>query len=577
MTSSADSIDIVQDPALREQNWKPKYRKKFRTLVLRNRLLNMYNWLDILADLFENRVIMYLTREIDYGFFRGKAITYRTALRFVNRIGNALLSMGVRPGDRVAMITTNRFELAMAYFAAMKIGAIVVPLNSMLRQREIRYVVEDCGAEWLITDRQIYAASIQDPSTLPTISHWIMLTRREVPEGFESLSEWMSRSSDELEPVLRDPTTEIAILYTSGTTGYPKGAVLTEEGFSRLVRRLSRMTGVLPPTNRYLGIYIVPLAHVMGYVLMISIFAMGVPAVFLSTFDPQEVLETIQNCRGSFFIGVPTMYTMLLQANPEKYDLSSMKVWGSAADAFPAEHVETLKKFGGVRILGRRILPPLVFEGYGQVETTGITCMLRHPFFSGKREPGCVGKPVRHVKARLVDEKLKDVPPGQPGELLVKGPRVMKEYWNSPEMNAEAFRDGWFRTGDIMRRGRDGRLYFVDRDKDMIKVGGYSVFSKEVEKEMLEHPMIAEVAVIGVPDPVKGQKPVAVVRLKPGEKISSEELVDWGKENIAPYKAPREVILVEAMPYGTTLKIDKKELRKRYSQTMASNERTGSV
>ncbi len=569
MKTTPVSTAYHEEPQYRERNYKPRYWKKFKTLVIRNRLLNMANWLDILADVYQDRIIIYMRKEIDYGFFRGKAISYRAALQFVNRMGNAFLQMGLRPGDRVAMITTNRIELALAYFAAMKVGAIVVPLNSMLRPREIRYVVEDCGARWLIADRQIYMASIQDPSALPSISHWIMLTRREVPSGFQSLSQWMTRSSPNLSPVKRDPNAEIAILYTSGTTGYPKGAVLTEEGFGRIVRRMARIGAVVPSTNRYLGIYIVPLAHVMGYVVMLSIFALGIPAVFLGTFDPHEVLKTIQDCRGTFFMGVPTMYTMLLHANPEQYDLSSMRVWGSAADAFPSEYVEIFKRFGGIRLFGRRILPSIVFEGYGQVETTGITCMMRHPFFFGKRAPGCVGKPVRHMKARLVDETLVDVPKGTPGELIVKGPRVMKGYWNSVELNAKAFHDGWFRTGDIMRQDRRGRFYFVDRDKDMIKVGGYSVFSKEVEEEMLQHTKIAEVAVLGMPDPVKGQKPFAVVRLKPGEKISEGELVDWAKENIAPYKAPRKIFIVEEMPYGPTLKIDKKELRRRFGEPAA--------
>lgn len=549
------------------ENTKPFYFKKLIKTLFTYKKLNTSNWIDILAGIYGERRIFFLEKEIDYGFFRGSALSYLDILKFVNRMGNALKALGVKRGDRVAFITMNRLELALAYFAGMKIGAVVVPLNAMYRANEIKYVVENAEAETLITDRAVFNASIVDPSNFPTVKKWVMLTREEVPEGFYSLSQLMLESGDILEPITKDPDEIVAILYTSGTTGYPKGAILHEEAFARTIQRFALLAGFFPTFNRFLGLYVVPLAHVMGYVIMLAMVSMGLPCLFMSRFDPEEALQKMEKYGVRVFIGVPTMYAMLSLAGASKYDLSKMKVWGSAADALPREYLEEFRRYGGIRIFGKQIIPPLFFEGYGQVETTGITALYIHPFFFRKwreKPHGCVGKPTRQMEVKIVDENWNEVKVGEAGELIVRGPRVTKGYWKADELNKIAFRDGWFRTGDIMRMDKKGRLYFVDREKDMIKVGGYSVFSKEVEEEMMGNSKIAEVAVIGIKDKIKGQKPIAIVRLKPGEKATEDELLEWAKKNIAPYKAPRKVIIVNEMPYGATLKIDKKALRKQF-------------
>lgn len=549
------------------ENTKPFYLKKlFKVLRSYNRF-NTSNWLDILADIYGDRKIFFLEKELDYGFFKGSAFTYKDMLKFVNRMGNVFKELGVKRGDRIAFITMNRLELAFAYFAGMKIGAVVVPLNAMYRAPEIKYVVENAEAEILVTDRQVFSASIEDPSRFPSVKKWVMLTREEVPQGFYNLAEMMKDASENLDPIDKLPDEIVAILYTSGTTGYPKGAILHEEAFAREIKRFALIAGIVPTFNRFLGLYVVPLAHVMGYVVIIAMCSMGLPCIFMSRFDPVEALQMMEKYGVRAFIGVPAMYAMLSISGANKYDLSKMKVWGSAADALPTEYLEEFMKYGGIRIFGKQILPPLFFEGYGQVETAGITSIYIHPLLFRrwrKKKPGCVGKPVRGMEVKIVDENWNEVKVGEAGELIVRGPRVTKGYWKGDELNRSAFRDGWFRTGDIMRMDKRGRLYFVDREKDMIKVGGYSVFSKEVEEEMMANPKIAEVAVIGVKDRIKGQKPIAVVRLRPGESATEEELLDWAKKHIALYKAPRRIIIVDEMPYGATMKIDKKVLRKQY-------------
>jgi long-chain acyl-CoA synthetase len=549
------------------ENTKPFYLKKLFKVLFAYNKFNTSNWIDILSGIYGDRKIFFLEKELDYGFFRGSSFTYKDMLKFINRMGNAFKELGVKKGDRIALITMNRLELAFAYFAGMKIGAVVVPLNAMYKPHEIKYVVENAEADVLVTDRQVFNASIVDTKMFPSIKKWIMLTREEVPEGFYSLSELMLNASEKLDPIEKSPDDIVSILYTSGTTGYPKGAILHEEAVARTIKRMALFGGMFPTINRFLGLYVVPLAHVMGYVIMIAMCSMGLPCIFMSRFEPETALQIMEKYGVRVFIGVPAMYAMLSMAGAKNYDLSKMKVWGSAADALPREYLEEFRGYGGIRLFGKQIIPPLFFEGYGQVETTGITAIYVHPFFFRKwreKPHGCVGKPRRDMEVKIVDENWNEVKVGEPGELIVRGPRVIKAYWKADELNRIAFKDGWFRTGDIMRMDKKGRLYFVDREKDMIKVGGYSVFSKEVEEEMMANPNIAEVAVIGVKDKIKGQKPIAVVRLKPGAKTTEEELLQWAKEHIAAYKAPRKVIIVEEMPYGATMKIDKKALRKQY-------------
>lgn len=551
-----------------QERKRPPYRRKFWDLVVRGGRISMSNWLDILAGVYGDRVTVHLhDREMKYPFFTGTEITYNDALMFVNRIGNGLTSVGITKGDRVIVITSNRIELGLACFAVMKIGAVAVPLNFMFKAPEIRYIAENSGARAMIIDRDVYHLNVKDQAKIPGIDTWVLLAKEdEVPPGFHSFSRLMADASPVLEPIVLDDEEVVIILYTSGTTGFPKGAMLTNAGFSRVVRRFARLAALLRTPRTYLGVFTLPVAHIMGYIMMIANLSIAMPWVFISRFDPYTVLEALTKYQATLFLGVPAMYTMLFQAMdsvPGKYDLTSMRFWGSAADAMPVEYIRRLKKTGGARLLGIR-LPAVFFEGYGQVETLGITTMRRSWIF-GSHTPGCVGKPARRVKVRIVDEQGRDVKRGGVGELWVKGPRLMKGYWNAPDMNRKVFVDGWFRTGDLMRQDRLGRLYFVDREKDMIKVGGYSVFSGEVEEEMRHHPKISEAAVIGVPDSKKGHIPLAVIVLKGGEKAASEEILAWAKENIADYKAPRRVEIVDELPKGMTLKVMKKELRERFS------------
>jgi acyl-CoA synthetase (AMP-forming)/AMP-acid ligase II len=287
----------------------------------------------------------------------------------------------------------------------------------------------------------------------------------------------------------------------------------------------------------------------MGFCVALICFMLGTPGYFMKYFHPVRTLELIQEKKATVFVGVPAMYSMLLHSNIENYDLTSVKLWASGADAMPVEQIQKFMSYGG-----------MFFEGYGQVETSPITALKLSTKFKSF-EHGCVGIPVWPVRTRVWDENCQDVPRGEAGELVVRGPNITKGYWDDSERNEEAFAGGWFHTGDMARKGSYGLLYFVDRKKDVVKAGGYSVFSKEVEEEIRGNPKVDEVAVVGIPHPTKVEVVAAVVTPIAGADLTSDELMAWCREHIAEYKAPRYVEVRSEMPYGMTLKVLKRVLR----------------
>ena len=282
-------------------------------------------------------------------------------------------------------------------------------------------------------------------------------------------------------------------------------------------------------------------------------------------FDPVKVMQAIERFRATVFVGVPVMYQSMFETGTQSYDLSSMRMWASSADAMPQEYIDAAREIGSFLRLGPFSTKSMFAEAYGMVELSAIVS-LKMALPGVKWPRGCVGIPIFPIRVRVVDESGAKLPNQDVGELLVSGPGVMKGYWNNPEETDQVMDGKWFHTGDMAWKDRWGRIFFVDRKKDVIKCGGYSVFSVEVEQEILAHPDVQEAAVVGVPHPGKGQAPVAVICLEEGKELGEEELLEWCRENIASYKVPRRVHIVplEEMPYGMTLKILKRELRQRY-------------
>ncbi len=519
-----------------------------------------------LAEVYGDSSGFTVEEPLPYEMYKGHGtyFSYREWLRFSNRFSNVLRDkLGVKKGDRVAIIPGNGIEALTAIISTMQLGAIAVPMNYMLRGKEIKHIVEDSGASVLITDPEVFNSNIKDTSLLPTVRKWVMVgISGEAPDGFESLDLLLQGTTDEFTAEKMDADDVVGIFYTSGTTGFPKGAMVTSRG---LVGAQRKASVVLPMSKKDVGIFALPIAHVFGFAICIMGACAGVSGFIMRHFDPVKCMELIEEHKATLFVGVPAMYAFMLASNPEKYDLSSLRLIGSSADAMPPEHIERIRNLAARPGLIRKHRP-LFAEAYGMVELTGLAT-LKPAFNWLKWPPGCIGVPMPPIRARVADENGVKVKRGEPGELWVKGPGVTPGYWNNPEATEGALVDGWLRTGDLVSRDRWGRVFFVDRVKDVIKCGGYSVFSVEVEEEILDHPDVQEVAVIGMPHRKMGHVPLAVVCLLEGSVVTEEELVGWCRENIASYRAPRivRIIPIEEMPYGMTLKIMKKDLRARFA------------
>jgi long-chain acyl-CoA synthetase len=534
---------------------------KFNLALQRD--LTLGNFHARLAELRGDRVFGTLHEPLCYHDFPLRELSYRDAARFVEKVSSALHGMGVRPGERVGISTGNNFDLPLSIFAIARAGAIAVPMNYMLKGKEMRYIMENCGADTLVVDREVFEGNIGSKEELPSIKRWIMAgPREEAGDGFLSLDEAISAAPD-WEGEKLDPDREVAIFYTSGTTGFPKGAVMT----SRCLLTAQKIgAAVIPVGPSFSGLFCLPAAHVMGFGCYIIGACVGLRAYYMRHFEPRAVLETMQEEKVGLFVGVPAMYAMMLAEGIDKYDLSSLKMFGSAADAMPEEYAEAFRAKGFLLNLGPFQAKAFFTEVYGMVELAGIAT-LKIAIMGLKYPRGCVGWPLPPVRVRILDEDGRRLPAGEVGEVAVAGPGITKGYWNNPEATSELIVDGWLRTGDVGRKDKLGRLFFVDRVKDVIKCGGYSVFSVEVEKEVLNHPDVADAAVVGVPHPLKKQVPLAVVTLRPGAQASEDDILAWCKQNIAGYKSPRAVRIVrpEEMPYGMTLKVRKLELRNRFA------------
>lgn len=486
-----------------------------------------------------------------------KEITYNEILKLTNGVAFAMRDrLGVKRGDRIAVLLSNLPEMGLIFTAVARLGAVVVPLNFMLKAREVTRIVSDCGAKTLITEPELFAMNIREKARAPGIEHWVMVAEEErVPDGFESVDQLGEGITEDVwvDPLALEPDEVAAIFYTSGTTGFPKGAMLTSKN---LLSTITTSVRLLRIGKKDFGISALPLAHIFGFTTgIIGGFYSGASGYLMRFFDPEKALHHIQEMKATLFFGVPAMYALMLQAQPEKFDLSSMRYWLCGADAMPVDHIKRFEALGGKFI-----------EGYGLVETAPIVSV-NLPFL---RRPGTIGIPVPGVKVRVTDEEGSKLRRNRTGEIVVRGPNVMKGYWGDPERTTEDFAHGWFHTGDLGFRDRLGYIHFVDREKDVVKTGGYSVFSREVEEEILANPKVLEAAIVGMPHETKSEIPVAFIELKAGESATEEELLEWCEEYIAAYKAPRMVRIVKHMPMTMTMKVLKRELRKQLKEEQAA-------
>jgi acyl-CoA synthetase (AMP-forming)/AMP-acid ligase II len=524
------------------------------------------NFLDRLAGLYGERTAFALDTPIDYPGFSGTILSYRDVSRLVDRMAHALRRVGVERGDRVAMITANRIEMAFCNFAAAKLGAIPVPMNFMLRAAEIDHVVQRSGAEVLICDPLVFEQNIRDTGNVPSVKRWLMIGDDAPPEPVEALSEYMRDVPDHIEPVEPASWDETALLFfTSGTTGMPKGATLSHEASVVFLRHHGRAYALRPRIAPALSLLVMPVAHAGGYAAMVSQLAMGIPAFFISKFDPATIVDAFERYRPTMFSGTPAMYRILIDAGVLERDLTSMRTWAGGADAFSDDLIRTFRDAAARPGPAGRRRKPMFIRGYGMAETNSYVAQTP-PFEAGDR---CLGWVLPPVQYRIVDEGMRDVARGKPGELLIRGPNVTKGYWEDEEATKHSFFDGWFRTFDIVKKGKWGMLYFVGRSNDIIKSGGYKISAAEIDQILTQHPDVEHAATVGVHDDIKGERPMSAVMLRPGASIEADEILEWARERIAPYKCPRRVFVMPDLPFTFSLKPKRFEVRERIAKLLA--------
>ena len=470
----------------------------------------------------------------------------------VNKIAHGLKQLGVRPGDKVSMLLPNTPHFVMCYYAILKVGATVVPLNVLFKQHEIEYHLKDSDSVALITWEGFLEEAAPGFQAVESCRNLIIAqaptSTNQLPDGAIALNAFLADSPPVFDTVQTMPDDTAVILYTSGTTGRPKGAEL-----SHLNMFFNAMVGadkVLRTKSDEVGLAVLPLFHSFGQTcVMNALLYAGGTMTLVPRFEPDKVLEVLQRDKVTYFAGVPTMYFYLLNfPGADKYDLSALRSCCSGGSAMPVEVMHTFNKKYNVTIL----------EGYGLSETSPVASF-NH--LDREPKPGSIGTPIWGIEMRCVDADGKDVSDGELGEIVIRGHNVMKGYYQRPEATSESIRDGWFYTGDVAYKDEDGFFFIKDRVKDMILRGGFNVYPREIEEVLYAHPAIAEAAVIGIEDPALGEEVKAVVALKPDQTATEEDIIAYCKEKLAAYKYPRQVAFMEALPKTATGKILKRELR----------------
>ena len=462
-------------------------------------------------------------------------LTYREFRDAAAGVAGLLREKGVQPGDRVGMVFPNVPAFPVLFYGSLMAGCAVVPMNPLLKAREVEYYLRDAGIRLVFAFEPAAQAAHEAAQSVGAEAVTVG------PLGPESTAEPVRA------PVDRADDDTAVILYTSGTTGQPKGAELTHANLNSNAR--TTMTTLLEVTPDDVIMGCLPLFHVFGLTCALNAAVLaGSCLTLLPRFDAGKALEIIQRDKVTVFEGVPTMYAgMLHHPDREGYDVSGLRVCVTGGSPMPVEVLRGFEKEFGCILL----------EGYGLSETSPVASF-NHP--DRERKPGSIGTPVAGVEMRLVDDEGNEVSGDEVGEIAIRGENVMKGYWGRPDATAESIPDGWFRTGDMARRDSDGYYFIVDRKKDLIIRGGYNVYPREIEEALYEHPAVAEAAVIGIKHASLGEEVGAALALKPGQQADPDELREFAKERVAAYKYPRHVWLVDELPKGPTGKILRREV-----------------
>ncbi len=480
--------------------------------------------------------------------FKDQQMTYGELNAKVNKVANGLKQLGVKQGDRVALYIHNLPQFVEAFYGAQVVGATVIPMNVMYKAGEIQYIINDAGVKAIITLAPFYPNVQAIRAGVSSLEQAIVLSAEPV-SGATLWHQAFAGQSDQATPAAGNEDDVAVILYTSGTTGKPKGAMLTHKNLIGNIEQCGQIERlkVLENDIVWLGL---PMFH--SYALSVGMNSCVYHSAtmdIMERFDPTASLEMFQKDKVSIILAAPPMYIAWVNhPNVRSYDLSTIRVASSGAAALPVAVLEKFHQLTGVEIM----------EGYGLTETSPVaTTNAAGPV----TKPGSIGPAIPGMEIKLVDDNDNEVPVGQPGELVCRGLNVMKGYFNKPEANEEAFRNGWFHTGDIATVDEDGYYYIVDRKKDMILVSGFNVYPREVEEVLYRHPKIADAAVVASPDEYQGESVLAFVVLHQGQEATEQEIIDYCRSTIANFKCPRRVEFRAELPKNMTGKVLRRELR----------------
>ena len=510
--------------------------------------ISLYHYLKEVADQYPERTAL---------IFIGDQVNYREMMENIDRMAEAFTAMGLAKGDRIALMLPNCFAFVYSYYAAMRQGLVVAQINPLLTARELSFIVRDSKARVLIVVDTMFP-TVEQAMLDQDIENLIIvpLTGQKIEAaGVQLFDDILQQHEPNPPDVEIDPEEDLAVLqYTGGTTGFPKGAMLTHYNLvanAEMTREMLREWKEKFGDKELLCMGLLPFFHSYGMTVCLNT-GLTIPSgqIMVPQFNADLILYLVQQYKPVLFPGVPTAFIALMN-HPEvqNYGLDSIEVCISGAAPMPVEAIEQFEHKTGSSIL----------EGYGLSEASPITHS--NPFL-GVRKPGSIGLPYPNTDCKIVDPDTgeQEMPVGEEGELIIKGPQVMKGYWNRPDETARTLRNGWLYTGDIARMDEDGYFYIVDRKKDMIIYGGYKIFPREVEEVLYEHPKVAEAVCIGIPEKFFGEVVKAFVVLKDGAEAAPEEIIDFCRARLVKYKVPRQVEFRSELPKSMVGKILRKDL-----------------
>ncbi len=494
--------------------------------------------------------------------FLGAELTFGELKKQADKLATALARLGIGPGDRVGVMLPNCPQYVISFFAITRLGAIVTNVNPVYTPREVELVAKDSGMRAIIV-LDALAPVVQGVQVNTRIEDVITTgllaysanpqTALPAPEGTHSFTALLAGVDQPQVPRLEIRADDVAALvYTGGTTGVPKGAMLTHDSLWAATMICDLWGGPTFQHGQGRSLIVIPYFHVYGLVVgcILCVWA-GATQIQIPKFDANLLVEAIKKHQPTFFPGVPTLFISLIN-NPEAVNagLDRVQRFNSGSAPLPIEVIEQFEAMSGAALL----------EGYGMTETSAVT---HSTAMLAQRKPGSIGFPMTNTECKIVDLETgtREVAVGEEGELCVRGPQLMKGYWNKPEETAKAMRDGWLYTGDVARMDEDGYFYIVQRKKDMVIVSGFNVYPNEIEDVLFTHPAVQECAVIGVPDQYRGEAVKAFVVIKPGAQATTEELQEFCRERLAKFKVPSFIEFTAALPKSAVGKVLRRELR----------------